>query len=249
MTINFSEIKPSRKPLPPRIVLYGEPKIGKSTFCSQIPNAIFLDVEAGTGGLNVLRVEREMLSTWPDICAVLDGLLIQEHSLQAVVIDSADFLEKVLETQATLEHSTTSFAKIDYGKGYVSLANMWLTITQKLDALRERRGMAIVIIAHELVKKVNEPGSDSYDRFILALAEKSTKIIEAWADAILFAKVEVYTSKKKEGFKDKVTAVEGDRVLLTRNAPHHLAGNRYNLPEVIPFTWEAFSEAFVNATK
>ena len=43
MTINFSEIKASRKPLPPRIVLYGEPKIGKSTFCSQIPNALFLD--------------------------------------------------------------------------------------------------------------------------------------------------------------------------------------------------------------
>ena len=250
MSINFSEIKPSRKPLPPRIVLYGEPKIGKSTFCSQIPSALFLDVEGGTGHLDVMRVEREMHSTWKDVCAVLDGLLVQEHGFQAVVIDTADFLEKVLQLQAATEHDAKTFAKIGYGKGDVSVANMWREVTQKLDALRERRGLAIVVIVHETVKKVTEPEADSsYDRFTLAVSAKSAELIEAWADAILFAKVEVYTSKKKEGLKERVSAVEGDRDLLTRNQPHHLAGNRYNLPEVIPFTWEAFSEAFVNATK
>jgi hypothetical protein len=250
MTINFSEIKPSREPMPPRIVLMGTPKIGKSTFASNIPNAIFLDVEGGTGHLNVTRVKREMLSTWTDVCAVLDGLLVQEHSFQAVVLDTADFLEKVLQSQAAIEHDVKSFAKIGYGKGDVSVANMWREITQKLDALRERRGMAIIVIAHETVKKVTEPEADSsYDRFTLAMSAKSAELLEAWADAILFAKVEVYTSKKKEGLKEKVTATEGDRVLLTRNAPHHLAGNRYNLPEVIPFTWDAFSQAFVEATK
>jgi hypothetical protein len=250
MTIDFSEMKPSREPLPPRIVLFGTPKIGKSTFAANIPNAIFLDVEGGTGHLNVTRVKRDMLSTWTDVCAVLDGLLVQEHQFGAVVLDTADFLEKVLQTQAAAEHDAKTFAKIGYGKGDVSVANMWREVTQKLDALRERRGMAIILIAHETVKKVTEPEADSsYDRFTLALAPKSTELIEAWADVILFAKVEVYTSKKKEGLKEKVTAVEGDRVLMTRDTPHHLAGNRYNLPEVIPFTWEAFSEAFVNATK
>jgi hypothetical protein len=110
--------------------------------------------------------------------------------------------------------------------------------------------MAIVLIAHETVKKVTEPEADSsYDRFTLAVSAKSAELLEAWADVIMFAKVEVYTTKKKEGLKEKVTAVEGDRVLMTRDAPHHLAGNRYHLPPVIPFTWEAFSEAFVNATK
>jgi len=197
-----------------------------------------------------MRVERETLSTWKDVCAILDGLLVQEHSFQAVVIDTADFLEKVLQLQAATEHDAKTFAKIGYGKGDVSVANMWREVTQKLDALRERRNMAIIVIVHETVKKVTEPEADSsYDRFTLAVSAKSAELIEAWADAILFAKVEVYTSKKKEGLKDKVVAVEGDRVLLTRNAPHHLAGNRYNLPEVIPFTWEAFSQAFVEATK
>ena len=250
MTINFSEIKLSRKPLPPRIILYGEPKIGKSKFCSNIPNAIFLDVEGGTGHLDIRRVEREFLSTWADICAALDGLLVQEHDFQAAIIDTADFMEKVLQLQAATEHDVRTFAKIGYGKGDVSVANMWREVTQKLDALRERRGMAIILIAHETVKKVTEPEADSsYDRFTLAVSPKSAELLEAWADAILFAKVEVYTSKKKEGLKEKVTAVEGDRVLLTRNAPHHLAGNRYNLPEVLPFTWEAFSQAFIEATK
>jgi hypothetical protein len=197
-----------------------------------------------------MRVEREMLSTWKDVCSVLDGLLVQEHGFQAVVIDTADFLEKVLQLQAATEHDAKTFAKIGYGKGDVSVANLWREVTQKLDALRERRGMAVIVIVHETVKKVTEPEADSsYDRFTLAVSAKSAELIEAWADAILFAKVEVYTSKKKEGLKEKVTAVEGDRVLLTRNQPHHLAGNRYNLPETIPFTWEDFSKAFVEVTK
>jgi hypothetical protein len=131
----------------------------------------------------------------------------------------------------------------------VTLASIWKGLLAKLDMLRERRGIAIIMIAHETVKKINEPETDAYDRFTLAMEQKSTELMEAWADAILFAKVEVYTSKKKEGLKDKVTAIEGDRVILTRNQPHHLAGNRYNLPEVIPFTWEAFSAAFVESTK
>jgi hypothetical protein len=53
------------------------------------------------------------------------------------VIDTADFLEKVLQVQAATEHDTRTFAKIGYGKGDVSVANMWREITQKLDALRE----------------------------------------------------------------------------------------------------------------
>lgn len=247
--MDLSAIKPARKPLPPRIILFGTPKVGKSTFCSNIPNCLFLDAEGGTGNLKVARVERDNLQTLADIHSVLDALLVQEHSFTALVIDSIDFMEKTLQEAAACEHDCKEFGKIGYGKGDVTVVGMWRQITQKLDALRERRGIAIVMIAHETVKKINEPETDAYDRFSLAMAPKSVELLEAWADAILFAKVEVYTSKKKEGLKEKVTAVEGDRVLLTRNQPHHLAGNRYNLPETIPFTWDAFSEAFINATK
>ena len=91
------------------------------------------------------RIERELLSTWEDICAALDGLLVQEHDFRAATIDTADFLEKVYRFK--LRRSTTpkpsprsGMAKAMFSRQYVA------RITQKLDALRERRGMAIIII-------------------------------------------------------------------------------------------------------
>ena len=35
----------------PKVVVYGGPKIGKSTFCAQIPGAIVIDIEGGLDAL------------------------------------------------------------------------------------------------------------------------------------------------------------------------------------------------------
>src|SRR6185312_11985274 len=99
MTIDLKSLKPTRLMKPPRIILYGTPKVGKTTFASNIKGAIFLDVEGGTGNLPVTRIERDRLDNYTDVMACLNALLSQEHDFGTLVIDSADFLEKVLQKQ------------------------------------------------------------------------------------------------------------------------------------------------------
>lgn len=245
MTIDLKAIKPCRKAQPPRIILYGPPGIGKSTFASNVQGAVFLDVEGGTNNLPVARIERARLETAADVRAALTALLSQDHGFTAVVIDTADFLEKVLQKQVAAEHGVADYGKIGYGKGPVSLVNLWREVTQLLDEINEKRNMAVILIAHETLRKINDPETETYDKQTLAMENKAVEHLEAWCDAILFVKEEVYTQKDR---KDRVRASAGERMMFTRDCPAYLAKNRYGLPRELPFTWSAFAEAFSKAT-
>lgn len=48
LSANLSAITRGRIEQSPRILLYGPPKIGKSTFAAQIPGALFIASEQGT---------------------------------------------------------------------------------------------------------------------------------------------------------------------------------------------------------
>ncbi len=246
MKLDLKSIKPSRQHKPPRIILYGTPKIGKSTFASKITGALFLDVEGGSDELPVNRIRREQLETYDDLIAALNAVLSQDHEFSSLVIDTADFLEKILMKQVAAEFGAKEFAKINgFGREHTSLVNVWTHILQLLNDIRDKRNMAVMLIVHETITKIKEPNTDAFDRFTFALNKQTTELLEAWADAIMFAKVEVYTEQDKA---KRVKATAGDRMLFTMDSPAFLAGNRYGLPREIPFTWEAFSEAFAKAT-
>lgn len=232
--------------IPPRVILYGTPKIGKSTFCSQAPGNIFLDIEGGTKNLNVTRILKEKMPTFPDFLAYLDKLLIEEHDFKALTIDTADYLERLMMQKAAEEHGESDFGKIGYGKGYPTLVNMWKYVCDKLDEIRDQRGMLIVLIVHEKLAKIKEPNIEQYEKWSLDMTEQGVSVIKAWADIIMFAREEVFTEKTKD---KRVRATKGDRMLYTHNTPGHLAGNRYNLPQEIPFTWNDFINAFNQSTK
>jgi hypothetical protein len=57
-----------------------------------------------------------------------------------------------------------------------------------------------------------------------------------YSDIILFANHAVTIKKKQDGFSERTRAVgSGDRYLFTSEKPAFVAGNRYGLPDEIPF--------------
>jgi hypothetical protein len=248
MPINLSEIKPTRAILPPRLVVYGPPKIGKTTLLASIPEVLILDVEGGSGALDVARVEKDRLTTLGDVHATLDALLTQDHSFAAVGIDSADWLEALIGRQIAAEAGKVSLEDIPYQAGHKKLPELWKHLFAKLNTLRERKGMAIIFIAHDCVKTYNDPLSEAYDRHQLKMHRQSSDILTEWADCLFFANQTVHLDKKNAGFnRTIVKGKAGDRVLHTVESPAYQAGNRYGLPEELPLSWAAFIDAF-NAT-
>jgi hypothetical protein len=246
--INLSEIKAKRDIKPPRIILYGTPKIGKTTFCANIKNVLFLDFEDGSSNLDVARVKREQLETYDDVINTLNALATQEHEFKALVIDSATKLEEIFQKQTGKEHGK-EFSKIGFRRGEVRVASLWGDFLQRLDDLRDGLRMSIWIIGHDEKLKIDEPNVETYQQFSIDVCKESLSVLKPWADAIFFAEEEVGTREKTEGFTKKVMTYRGDRLLHTGRSPRYLAGNRWNLPETMPFEWDAFAEEYKQAIK
>ena len=66
------------------IMIYGAPKIGKSTWCSGAPNAIFLATEPGLAGLEVPQVP---IDSWATLWGAFLSLRDKKHSYKTIVID------------------------------------------------------------------------------------------------------------------------------------------------------------------
>ena len=248
MTIELSTLKASKAILPPRIVLYGTAKVGKTTFASTIPNNLLLDVEGGSGAVHITRIEREKLDSYDKLMSVLKNIYEQKHDFTCVTIDTIDVLEQIIFSQAAKEHGKSSIADVGYGAGYVTAVNIWKQVLQGLDMLREERRMMVLLIGHDVVKRHDDPITESYDRYNINLHEKTGAILKAWADILAFVNNEVFIKSQEVGFNNKVTRAKGgERIMHLVESPAFIAGNRYGLPAEVNFSWDALSEVLTTA--
>lgn len=234
----------------PRIIIYGPPKVGKTTFAAMAPNPIFLCVEDGLGQLEVDHFP--LITSFDDLLEKIAILFTEEHDFQTVVLDSADWLENLIWKKVAEVQGKTSIEDIGYAKGYIFALDYWRQVLDGLGALRDHRGMMPILISHSQVKPFNNPMSDPYDRFSMKLHEKARALVEEWAECILFAGYKVHVKKvdAKGGANDtkgaaKVTRgmTDNQRLLFTADSPAFVAGSRYNLPAELPLDFSAFMEA------
>lgn len=252
MTINLAEIKVEKAILPPRIIIYGPPKIGKTSFAASIPDLLLLDVEGGSGAVSVARIEKDKLTTFNDLMNVLSQIYTEKHPYTTLCLDSMDWIETLIFQQAAKEHGKNEIGEVGYGAGYVTAQNLWRQLLEGLDALRKDKGIMILMIAHEQIKTYNNPMTENYDRYGLKLrsndkGSSSESIVKEWTDILAFVNRETFVRKEKDGLKE-VKKAAGDRVFIyTQEKPAFLAGNRYGLPEQIPFSWEALRDELSKA--
>lgn len=249
---------------PPRLMIYGPHKIGKSTFGASAPSPIFLQCEDGLDGLKDpgtgAPIEIPSLpgadypapyfQTLPDFYAAVNALLSEEHEFNTVVIDSADWLEAIVQKHVCDTAKVKSIEDFDYGKGYEKCKEEWRYLLAGLNALRDHRGMAIILLAHAEIKKFKNPSGADYDRYQPKLDKRAGALIQEAVDIIGFANWEAVVVEEKTGFNQKTAKAKGagKRILYTEERPSYLAGNRYGLPPTIDFNWPSFAQAFAAAT-
>jgi hypothetical protein len=165
-----------------------------------------------------------------------------------VVVDSLDWLERIIWNKVCRRRNVESIEDIGYAKGYVFALTQWREFLDGLTALRTERGMMVMLIAHAKIEKFENPETDNYDRYVPRLHKLASAVVQEWCDEVLFATYKVYTKTTDEGFNRKKTkgTGTGERIIRTTERPAHVAKNRLNLPDELPLDWTAYEQYLPN---
>ncbi len=248
----LEQIQRGKQPMPPRLVVYGTEGVGKSTFASQAPAPIFVQTEDGLAEIDCDRFP--LATTFDDVTAALSELHSEQHDYQTVVIDSLDWLERLIWDQLCRQYNVASIEKVDggYAKGYTHALTYWREILDGLGRLRTDRGMVVICIAHSKVEKFEDPESSAYDRYSPRLHKHAAALVCEWSDAVLFATRKFRTQSEDAGFGRKraiaapIGAGGGERILRCTGGPSCIAKNRYGIADELPLSWATFVDALSN---
>ncbi len=244
----LNSVRSGREQRPPRIMIYGSEGVGKSTYGANAPNAIFIQTEDGLGEINCSKFP--LATSLSEVIAQLTALRDEEHNFQSVVIDSIDWLERIIFDEVCREYGGRSIEKVDggYGKGYTHALTHWRIIISLLDSLRDKRNMLIILVAHAKIERFEDPENAAYDRYTPRLHKHATSLITEWVDAVLFANKRLRVSKDSDrAVATPIGADGGERILRTVGSPACVAKNRYGLPSEIPLSWQAFIKEYQKA--
>ena len=225
-----------------KVIIYGPEGIGKSTLAAQFPNPVFIDTEGSTKELDVARYP--VPTYWSMIIEEAEDLL-EEHNFSTLVIDTADWAEKLCIAETCSRLNVKGIEDVGYGKGYVYLYDDFqrvLTVCDKLVA----NGINVVFTAHAMMRKFEQPDEmGAYDRWEMKLTKKVAPLLKEWADVVLFCnyKTNVITDQNTKSKK----ATGGTRMMYSTHHPCWDAKNRYNLPDQMPMSFEPLAQLFEGA--
>lgn len=240
--MQLANVTKGRLATPLRLVIYGEPGVGKSTFGADAPAPIFLATEEGTSELDCARFPEPQ--SWTDVLDALAILTDDAHQYRTLVVDTLDWLEPLIWRAVCESARVESIEEVGggYGKGYTAALDLWRVFLSRLEHLSTTRGMHVVLVCHAQIKRFANPLGEDYDRYQLKLNDKASGLIREWAKAVLFARSETFSAKDPKTKRVRGTE-SGRRILHTVGSAAYEAKNRYDLPEILPLSWADFEAA------
>jgi hypothetical protein len=212
-----------------KILMYGPGKIGKSTFASQAPGAIFCASEAGLNNLEVFQVT---VSNWTEMLAFCKDIAEGKHEFKTVVLDTIDNLYRFCSEHVCAQQKIVHESDLEYGKGYSLVNGEFMRVLTKLSLLPY--GLLLISHSQEKEKKTR---TGTILRSVPTLPEGARKIVLGLVDMILFADIEVV--KGEDGKEQR------QRVIRTKPSELYEAGDRTGrMPETVPLDYASIIQAF-----
>lgn len=215
------------------ILLYGKPKVGKSTLASKFPGAIFAATEPG---LKYLSVHQVQIGDWNSFKALCVELLQADHEFRTLVVDTVDLLWNYLCDYICKKEGVSHISDMtSFSKGYRMAKDELQRVLTKVANLTTHRGhaMGLVLISH-----ASEIQSDGSVVWVPSISNSPRQVLASMSDVICFA--------------DTYTDSNGDtnRSLRLGAHPNYLTGGRIpNLPDVVSLDYTEFETAVITAMK
>lgn len=217
-------VKASRKS-PGSLILYGAPKVGKTTVLSQLKNCLIIDTENGSDFIDAIKVKINSLAELTDVCKkIIDAKCPYDY----VAIDTIDRIEELCDPAATITYKNSILGKrfteqsvleLPQGGGYYWLRREFFKYINNFPKLAKN----IILISHLREKMIEENGKEVTERNI-DLTGKIRGMTCSRVDAIGY----LYRGPKDElrvSFRTRPSTSCGNRA-------EHLAGQDFE------FSWD-----------
>lgn len=198
------------------ILLWGSPKIGKSTLAAGFPDAVFLATEAGLNDLAATRWEGDdgkyVITTWAQLLTATAEVV--QSGAKTIVLDTADnayyMCERFICEKHGAEYKTDK--ELAYGKGTALINGEFRRYILKLSSL----GVGLILISHATTE-TRDTRTGTVEMNVPTLPEKIRPIIEGMADMILY-----YTTKTRNTEQGRTI----EHVIYSKPDPTFIAGDR-----------------------
>lgn len=216
------------------LLIYGQPKTGKSTFGSQLPRSLFLNFEQGTNALAGIR--SVPILRWSDFKKILTQLRKPQarEMYDSIVVDTASIAWQLCEKYVCQREGVDSIRDIPWGQGWGMLRNEFSECWREITLL----GFGILFIAHSKDKPTEmlDENGEAITAVAPDLPNQCYTIINSIVDIIGYLQVQMHADGTSE------------RYLYTRSTPTVFAGSRYQyLAPKIKFGYKELVDAIGDA--
>ena len=229
--------------LPQATLIYSPPGVGKTEFAAHYEDPVFIMVGLELGLMTLINTGRvpntpywdKPVETWGELNNALDYVITGEHDRKTLVIDTANGAQRLCKEEVIVSEFNSDEAKFEaYGKGWERSLTYWMQFLNRLQVLRIKRGMRVVLLCHSLVMNFRNPEGDDYQKHSPELNEKHIwNPTNAWVDNVFFMDMEVNAVKEKGTNRSKAKKGKEHRQLYVEATPSHFAKNRFGLRQPI----------------
>lgn len=216
------------------ILLYGKPKVGKTSFAVQSSRCLVCAFELGVNALAGTRyIPMDKWSTFKKLMGQLRKPQAKEL-YDTIVIDTVSIAFDLCEKYIVQREGVDSIRDIPWGQGWNMVKNEFQECLRELTML----GFGLILICHSKEKATDQKDEEGNAITTVEpdLSKNAYTICNAICDIIGYINVEFEKNSKGQ--------IESKRYLYTRQTPTIFAGSRYQyLAEKIPFGYDELVEA------
>lgn len=220
------------------VFIYGPRKFGKTTWCSEADNALFLATEPGLAARAVSQIE---IKFWEDFYQVYNLLAAGNHQFRTVVIDTADNAYKLCEEYICRVNGVNSIQDIGWGRGPKYAVEQFHRLLLQFAFLP----YGLYLTSHSTTETI-ETRVGKITRTVPSLPtgkdgkEGPRDVVTKLADFILFG--DFYSQETPEGPQEV-------RIIRTVTGRDYEAGSRYPLPPILGLDYSVFLAEFHKAAR
>lgn len=151
---------------PKNFVLYGQPKIGKTTALSQLDNCLILDLEDGTDMLDALKIKAKNIN---ELERIGKEIIKAGKPYKYIAVDTVTQLEVWCEEEAKKLYRATPMGKnfdpkneglsvlsLPQGAGYLYLRQAYKFWIDRLNSLADH----VILVGHLKESKIDKKGKE-----------------------------------------------------------------------------------------